>query len=196
MMRKIATLGAVVALGMSGAALAADGAGYTFVEAGYGYTELAGGLADGDAPKLAGSLELPASFVLDASWRQADYGNGLAKLKEMSAGVSYKWALGSSFDVFAGPSFERLEMGGDGESGFGLNLGTRGRVTDKLELSATLKYQDIKELPSTFLATIGTRYYFTPAFAAGLDVRKSDGLVFVSETSFIATVRYDFGKLF
>lgn len=196
-MRKIATLGALAALGMSGAALAADDVRHSFVEAGYGYGELAGGIVDGDGFKLGGSLELPANFIVDAGYRQFKYSDvGSEKFKELSAGVSYKWSLGSSFDVLAGPSFERLEIGSEGESGFGLNLGARGQLTDKLELSAGLKYQDIKTLPSTFLVTVGVRHYFTPAFAAGVDVRKSDGLIFASETAFIATLRYDFGKVF
>lgn len=196
-MRKIATLGALAALGMSGAALAADDVSHSFVEAGYGYGELAGGIVDGDGFKLGGSLELPANFIVDAGYRQFKYSDvGSEKFKELSAGVSYKWSLGSSFDVLAGPSFERLEIGSEGESGFGLNLGARGQLTDKLELSAGLKYQDIKTLPSTFLVTVGVRHYFTPAFAAGVDVRKSDGLIIASETAFIATLRYDFGKVF
>ncbi|HWL64312.1 MAG TPA: hypothetical protein VNQ32_16060 [Steroidobacteraceae bacterium] len=196
-MRKIATLGAVAALGMSGAALAADGVSHSFLEAGYGYGELAGGIVDGDGFKVAGSLELPSNFVVGAGYRQFKYTDvGSEKFKELSAGVNYKWTLGSSFDVLAGTSFERLEVGGDGESGFGLNVGTRGRLTDKLELSANLQYVDIKTIPSTFLVTVGLRHYFTPAFAAGVDVRKSEMLVMAGETSFIATLRYDFGKLF
>lgn len=196
-MRKIAMLGAVAALVMSGAALAADGVSHSFVEAGYGYSELAGGLADGDGFKVGGSLELPSNFILGASYRDVTYSDGTSlDITELTAGISYKWALTGSFDALAGASFERLEFNGSDESGFGLNVGTRGWLTDKVELAASLQYQDIKQLPSTFNVTLGVRRYLTPAFALGLDVRKSDALVMASETSFIATLRYDFGKLF
>jgi hypothetical protein len=196
-MRKTAILGTIAALGMSGAALAADDVSHSFIEAGYGYGELAGGLVDGDGFRVAGSLELPSNFILAASFREFTYDDvGSEEFSEISAGLGYKWALGSAFDVVAGASFERLELGGSGESGFGLNLGTRGRLTDKVELAANVQYQDIKTIPSTFLVTVGVRRYFTPAFAAGIDVRKSDLLVTAGETAFMATLRYDFGKVF
>lgn len=195
-MRKIATLGAVAALSMSGAVFAAEGVSHSYVEAGYGYGELAGGLIDGDGFKLGGSLELPANFILGASYRDITFkeGGDSLDMSELSAGISYKWALGESFDVLTGASFEQLEVEGLDESGFGLNIGTRGRLTDNVELAASLQYVDIKTIPSIFNVTIGVRRYFTPAFAVGLDVRKSELLA--SETSFIATLRYDFGKLF
>jgi hypothetical protein len=197
-MRKIATLGLVTALGMGGSALAAEGVSHSYVEAGYGYGELAGGLIDGDGFKVGGSLELPANVVIAASYRDFTFEESgtEADISELSAGLAYQWALGDSFDLLAGASFEQLEFEGESESGFGLNIGTRGRVTDNVELSAGVQYQDIKEVPSTFVVTLGVRRYFTPSFAMGVDVRKSDLLVLASETSFIATLRYDFGDLF
>lgn len=199
-MRKIATLGLISALGMGSTAIAAEGVSHTYVEAGYGYSELAGGTADGDGFKVAGSFELPANFVVAASYRDMSYSGGLGgDLSELSAGAAYKWALGSSFDLTTGVSFEQLDAGGGNDfTGFALNVGTRGRVTDTLELDAGIKYQDMEsdsDLPTSFSASLGLRKYFTPAFAAGIDVRQS-GLLGVSETSFIAMLRYDFGDLF
>lgn len=200
-MRKIATLGLVAALGMGSTAIAAEGVSHTFVEAGYGYSELGGGAAaDGDGFKLAGSLELPANFIVAASYRDFDYAGGIGgDISELTAGVAYKWSLGSTFDLTTGVSFEQLDLGaGSDFSGFSLNVGTRGRITDTLELDAGIKYQDMESdsgLPTSFSASLGLRKYFTPAFAAGVEVRKSELLV-VGETSFIATLRYDFGDLF
>lgn len=182
---------------MGGTAIAAEGVSHTFVEAGYGYSELGGGTAaDGDGFKVAGSLELPANFIVAASYRDFDYGGSIS---ELTAGVAYKWSLGSAFDLTTGVSFEQLDFGaGSDFSGFSLNVGTRGRITDTLELDAGIKYQDMESdsgLPTSFSASLGLRKYFTPAFAAGVEVRKSELLV-VGETSFIATLRYDFGDLF
>jgi hypothetical protein len=197
-MRKIATLGLIAAIGMGSSAIAAEGVSHSFVEAGYGYGELAGGAVDGDGFRVGGSLELPANFVAAASYRDFTFeeGGSEADISELSAGLGYKWALGDTFDLIAGASFEQLEFNGESESGFGLNVGTRGRLNENWELAAALQYQDISEVPSTFNVNLGVRRYFTPAFAVGVDVRKSDLLVLASETSFIATLRYDFGDLF
>jgi hypothetical protein len=195
-MRKIATLGLVTALGMGGTALAAENVSHSYVEAGYGYSELAGGIVDGDGFKVGGSFELPANFVVAASYRDFSY-DGVGDLSELSAGVSYKWALGTSFDLLTGASFEQLDDGSDDYTGFALSVGTRGRITETLELDAGLKYQDMEAdsgLPTAFSASLGLRKYFTPAFAAGVEVRKAE-LLIAGETSFIATLRYDFGDL-
>ena len=192
-MRKFATLGAVVAFGISGAAFAAEPS-HSFVEAGYGYSELAGGVADGDGFNVDVSYELPANFILSAGYRDFSF-DGFGDLKELNAGVGYKFTLSESFDLVTGVAFEQIDDGSDKYSGFSLNLGTRGRITDTVELSAGLKYQDMESdlgLPTTFSATMGIRKYFNEAFAAGLEVGKS-GLLAFDETSFTATLRYDFG---
>ena len=198
-MRKFAALGLVTALGMGGAAVAAEGVSHTYVEAGYGYSEFGGGaVTDSDGYKLGASLELPANFILSASYRDFSYGTFAGDLSELSAGAAYKWALGSSFDLTTGASFEQLDADTTDFSGFALNVGARGRVTDTVELEAGLRYHDWESdsgLPTSFSAVLGVRKYFTRAFAGGVEVRKSELLV-IGETSFIATLRYDFGMLF
>lgn len=190
-MQKFARLAVISAIAMGSTALAAEEVSHTWVEAGYGYTELAGGAADGDGFALGGSIELPSNFVLAAGYQDFDIDNE-AHLKDITAGVGYKFALTDSFDIVAGASFERVELEDEGESGFGLSLAARTRVTEKLELSAGLKYLDIKQLPTTFSASLGGRYYFTPAVAGGVEVRKGDALGLAGETRFVATLRYDF----
>lgn len=195
-MKKIATLGAVMALAMSGAALAADDVSYSFVEAGYGYSEIGGGMVlDGDGFNLAASIELPANFVVAASYRDYDYGPG--NLSELSAGIGYKWALGSSFNLLTAASYENQDYGsGDEFSGFGIAVAVRGMVTDTVEIGASVKYNDLESpMPTFFSTSIGVRKYFNPSFAGGIEVRKSDFQI-AGETSIIATLRYDFGKLF
>lgn len=196
-MRKAVTLGAVAALSMSSAAFAAEGTSYTFVEGGYGYSELVGGEADGNGYRAAASLELPANFIVAGSYRDMSYGNPADfDMSELSAGLGYKCALGDAFDIISSVTYEKLDFDGSSESGFGLGLATRGRITDNVELSAGLQYVDIKQVPSTFAITAGVRRYFSnPALSVSLDARKAE-FAFIPETSFIVSVRYDFGKLF
>jgi hypothetical protein len=197
-MRRTVTLGAIAALGMSGAALA-DGVSHSYVEAGYGYGELAGGIVTGDGFRLAGSLELPKNFVVAATYRDftfSDSGDHLG-VSELSAGLGYKCMLGAAFDLVTGASFEKVKVESQSESGFGLSLATTGRISEKVELSAGLQYVDLGgDINSTYNLSVGVRRYFTPAFAVGLDVRKAEPLVLAGETTFTASVRYDFGKLF
>jgi hypothetical protein len=192
-MRKVTILGAIAAMGMGSAAMAVD-TSHTFIEGGYGYSELAGGAAaDGDGFNVAGSFELPANFVVSASYRDFDYGSGTGlELSELSAGIAYKCSLGS-FDLLSGASFEQLDAFNDKVSGFGLNLDLRGMLTDNVELAAGVSYVDIEEIPTTFTASIGVRRYFTPNFAAGVDIRKSDFLA-IGETTINAVLRYSFGQ--
>jgi hypothetical protein len=195
-MRKFATLGAVVALGISGAAMAAESPSHSFVEAGYGYSEVGGGAAlDGDGFNVGASFELPANFIVAASYRDYDYGAG--NVSELSGGLGYKWALSDSFDFVTAASYEQVDVDGSGEfTGFGVSVGVRGLLTDTVEMTANLKYNDLEApLPTYFSASLGMRKYFNPSFAAGVEVRKGE-LLIAGETSLVATLRYDFGSMF
>ncbi|MFO7324358.1 MAG: hypothetical protein DIU62_001455 [Pseudomonadota bacterium] len=194
-MRKTASLGAVAALALPVAALAADGISHTFVEAGYVRSEIKSYSSfDSNGFRLAGSYELPANVVIDAAFEQVRYGD-LEKWKEYEAGLKYKVPLAGNADLLAGASWQGLDADGTNLNGFGLGVGARALLTDKLLVSAQLEYIDYdKGYPSTFVASVGGRWYFTPAFSAGIDVRKTDKLIEASETRLGALFRYDFGS--
>jgi hypothetical protein len=212
-MQKIATLGAIAALGMSGAALAAEGPSYSYVEAGYGITDLQspGAIANGDANGfvVGASLDLPANLIAFASYGDRGYdidGSGEIDQTDISIGLGYKWSISDSFDVITGASFERLKLDGGGdsvkESGFGLRLGMRSFVTEKFELNTLVRYTDMQlddlggASISGFAISTGGRYYFTPNFAGGLDVTSDKIYAGISQIGFLASLRYDFGKQF
>lgn len=206
-MQKIATLGAIAALGMGGAAFAAEGPSYSYVEAGYGITDVQvpGASAGSNGFVVAGSLELPNNFFVKASFNDRSYDDDLGfDETELSAGAGYKWSLSDSVDMFAAASFESLKLDPDGgssadDTGFGLSIGVRTRATEKLELNSFVKYTDI-ELEGTsvsgFEVGAGGRYYFTPNFAGGVDVVADKVFIGFSQVGFMATLRYDFGKVF
>ena len=112
-MHKTISLGAIVAVSISGAAFGAENVSHSFVEAGYGYSEFVGGAAgDGDGFKVGASFDLPANIIVAVNYRDFSYDGFLdGGLSELSAGVGYKWALGSSFDLVTGASFEQLREG-------------------------------------------------------------------------------------
>ena len=191
-MQNFVKLGVIASLGIGSTALAAEGVSHTFVEAGYGYSEVMAGAADGDGYALAASYELPSNFIVRASYQDFSYSNGADDLTDLSAGLGYKFALGSAFDVVGGASFERLESGGFDTDGFGLGVVATGRLTDQFELSAGLKYRDLADVPSYFETTLAGRYYVKPQFSVGLDVSK--GELGFALTTFVAKLRYDFGQ--
>lgn len=209
-MRKIAMLGAVLSMGMCGVAFAAEGPSYTYVEAGYGITDLQvpGANAGADGFVVAGSLELPNNFFVTASYGDRGYDEDAGGIDQtdLSAGVGYKWAVSDSVDFFAGASFESLKLKPDvgssvDDTGFGVNVGVRSLVTEKLELNTTLEYTSVKLSDagvkiSGFGLSAGGRYYFTPSFAGGLDFVSDKFYAGISQATFIASLRYSFGGLF
>jgi hypothetical protein len=119
------------------------------------------------------------------------------KAKLLSAGVGFHWPLAESLDFVSGVSFERVKLTlvdsgstvvSTSDNGYGVSAGLRGRVGGSLELTGTLKYIDIGG--SEMVCSMGGRYYFTDAFAAGIDYAKYDD----SKLSIWGiSVRYDFG---
>ncbi len=191
-MRKSVALGVVAALGLSGQAFAAEGLSYNFVEVGYVDTELDLGpaTADGDGFQLAGSAELGSNFNVFLNYGDADLEGVSLSLLDLGAG--YHWSLNEALDLVGGLSYERFKVEGAGaESGFGLSVGLRGRVGDALELNGGFKYVDFGDGADDTVFSVGARYYFTEAFAAGIDYRTFDDL---NLSTLGLTLRYDFGS--
>lgn len=189
-MKNVVKLGVVAALTVGAPVMAADAPSRSYLEAGVGYAEVPGVGQDAAVWNVAGSLELPKNVLVAADYRQADYDG--AKIKTLAAGLGYQFHLTPSVDLVPAASFEQLKFPGNTADGFGLSLGSAARISEKVELSAAVKYVDLEQLPSFFSVKVGARYHFNPQFAAGLDVQKSD-LLMASETQAIATLRYDFG---
>lgn len=213
-MRKQIALGTVMAVGLAGPALAAEGFSYNNVEAGYFQGEIEGVLdggegfsSDGGGFTLSGSAELGEMFHAFASFSSLSLKDfevdgvgvdvdGKVKVEPLTLGVGLHWPLSPSLDLVSGVSFERMKLTlsepgfsvSDSESGYGISAGLRGRVGENLELTGNVKYLDIGGSEMVFGA--GARYYFTPAFAAGLDFTKYDD---TDLTLFGLSVRYDFG---
>jgi len=180
-MRKFVAIVTFAALGLGAQAASAQGFSYNLIEGslisgddydGFGvsgsmsFTPEIFGLASIDAIELAGSS-------LDASL--------------LSAGAGYRIAINELLDVFATGALKRFKVdGADDEMGFGIGVGVRGRLVERLELSGGLEYVDVYDSDTTL--KVGGRWYFTNNFAAGLDFSDDDA---GSALRFVA--RYDFG---
>ena len=197
-MRKSVATGSIIALALAaGPVMAADGFSYNLIEGSYVDTELDdnGPSLKGDGAAVAGSVELTPSLFGFASVNDLNYDAGISS-NAYSLGMGAHFGLTPQLDLISGVSFERLRVkisgvGSASEEGYGLSLGLRGRVAERLELTAAVKYVDLGHGIDDTTLSAGGRYYFTPAFAAGIDVSdNSDG------TTWGIALRYDFGKRF
>jgi opacity protein-like surface antigen len=190
-MRKQFALGAVLALGMGGQVLAAEGISYNIVEAGYARSEVFN-IAKGDTFTLNGSAEFGELLYGFAGLATSDY-SGL-DWEQLNAGIGVHWALSPNMDLSTGLSWERAKLklsgvGSASDSGYGLGVGLRGRVGESVELSAAIKYIDLGGGADDTTFSVGGRYYFTDTFAVGVDLSDNKDV-----TSYGITFRFDFGS--
>jgi hypothetical protein len=178
-MRKSVALGTIAALGLAGPVMAAEGFSYNLIEGSYIDAE------DGvDGLGVAGSVEFTSNVFGFGSYSSLDAGP--FDVSQFTLGAGMNFPLAPNLDLVGGLSFERVEVDGFGsDTGFGANIGVRGRVLEKLELTAGLKYVDFGNGADDTALQAGGRWYFTNAFAAGVDV---------GEDSYALTLRYDFGN--
>jgi hypothetical protein len=189
-MRKQFALGALLALGSAGSALAAEGFSYSNIEVSYASLNLKNTSQDADGFGLAASYGIGENFSVFADYDDLDVDGAGGSLKHLDLGVGFHWALGSNLDLTSGLSYESLDAGPNA-SGLGVAVGLRGRVGESLELTGGAKYYDLnKGWSSQTTFTVGARWYFTPAFAVGADYSDQDDL----GSSLRFAVRYDFGQ--
>lgn len=181
-MRKIAAIGAFAAALAFGAQQAAA--------TDFSYNLLEGAFVSGDGYDglgIAGALEFTPEFFGHAGIDLLESDGG-ADFSVLNLGGGYSHAVNNNLDIVATASLVRLKVdGGGSDTGFGLGVGVRGRVLSQLELHAGLEYVDLDD--SDTILKAGGRWYFTPNFAAGLDLHDGDG-----DATLRFAVRYDFGN--
>jgi hypothetical protein len=204
-MRKQVALGILMAVGVSGPALAAEDYSYSFVEAGYLSNEIEAFSLEGEGIAFNGSIEFGQHMFVFANLARSSFGDvdpdeqSFLKTRAYSLGLGHAMRLGQSVDLVAGASYERLIVDLDdgvaftddtqSERGVGLSVGVRGRVAESLELTGNVKYTHFRKHLNDYTLSVGGRYYFTPVFAAGIDVSDND-----DGTAFVVGLRYDFGR--
>lgn len=192
-MRKHLILTTLAALAASAPA-AADVLGNSFIEAGYVSNEIDFFGVDGSGFALNGSFEFNQRVFGFASIVDADYDQGSQiSTTAVAVGVGFAWPLSSTLNLESSVSYENLDFkrvgfGSGSEEGIGLSVGLASAVGESLELSAGLKYTDFGHDLNDFTFSAGARYYFTPTFAAGIDVSDND-----DGTAWSILLRYDFG---
>ena len=192
-MRKYVAIGSLMALGAAGPAVA-EGFSYSFLEAGYVSNEIKDFGIDGSGFALNGSMEFGGGSFGFAGVTDVDYDQDSGvSTTALNVGLGFALPLGS-LDLVSGLAYERLKLHVDGEgsateTGYSLNTGLRGSVGESVELTGGVKYTDYGHGLDDFTLGVGGRYFFTPAFAAGIDVTDND-----DGTAWLVSLRYDFGR--
>jgi hypothetical protein len=189
-----ATLGAAAAL-LAGPALA-DGFSYNNIEARFISTEIEdvepGVNLDGDGFEINGSVEFGSTIHGFAALSSTEYEDAV-DVGALSVGLGFNHSLAPALDLVSGVSYERLkvEVGSERqiEEGVGVHAGLRGRVGDRVELTAGLKYSHFGDDLHDTTIQFGGRYYFSRNFALGLDYSEND-----DGDTWALAFRYDFGN--
>lgn len=173
-------LGVMLALSVSPAF--AGGLSYNFVELGYQNAELDGDFAgisvDGDGYGISGSFEVGESWFIVASYGTLDFDFGV-DLDQLSIGGGFYMDVSDRADFYATLSYIQAEVSASGfgsadEDGYGVTVGMRGMVTDKVELNGSLSYSDLGDGADGTAFGAGALYSFTDTFALGVGLETDD----------------------
>lgn len=186
-------MAAMATLAVSGTA-AAEGISYNFAEAGYVSNEIDSFGLDGSGFAINGSFAIGNQAFAFAGVTDANYDqNSDVNSTAVSVGLGVRLPLGETMDLTSAVSYEnlRLRFSGIGigdEDGIGVQVGLRSRLGANFELTSSVKYTDFGSGINDYTIGVGGRYYFTPVFAAGIDVSDND-----DGTAWNIMLRYDFG---
>ena len=143
---------------------------------------------DIDGDKLTGFAVSGSKLLGEDFFVVGSYGNASDDIEgiefdfnTLSVGLGYRYAISQNTDFFGVVSYEDVEVEvsyqGNSESvsdnGYGLRVGIRSMLSEKVELSGSLQYVDIADETETAFG-ISALYNFTEQFSAGVSYSKVD----------------------
>ena len=167
--RRIVALGGLLAL--APLAAQAEDISYSYVDVGYVAVNFDDFSEDADGFLLRGSMEIAEQFFLFANY--ADVGVSGADEQDYAVGLGYAWPASEVMSVYGKLAYVRAEFDGFGfsfdDDGYSLAAGVRGRVAEQFELEGSITYADFGDLGDGTEVGLAARWYFTEAFALGLE---------------------------
>lgn len=147
---------------------------------------------DVDGDKLTGFAVSGSKLLGEDFFIVGSYGNASDDIEiynssvevdfnTLSVGLGYRHSISNSTDVFGVVSYEDMEVEtsyqgnseSESENGYGLTIGVRSMLSEKIELSGSLKYVDIADETETAFG-VSALYNFTEQFSAGVGYSKAD----------------------
>jgi len=165
---------------LAGPVMAAD-ISYNYVQLDYGFITLEdvvpGVDIDGDGPGISGSFEVGENWFIGVGYRTIGFDFDV-DFDQLNVGFGYHTAISANTDFFGTLSYLSVDASGAGgsasESGYGINVGVRAMVTDKLELDGVLGYSDLGDGADGTTIGAAAIYNFTEAFSLGVNVEVED----------------------
>ena len=142
---------------------------YNYIEGTYESYDLDG--IDGQAGRLFGSYELNQNLNIIGEYATGNLDNptGGADLdfEESAIGLEYHTSIAPKTDVTANLKYIKQDIDSVGdEDGYGIGVGLRHWLTDKVEVDANIDYSDIDDNDDTKLK-VGARYYLNDGLSVG-----------------------------
>lgn len=163
---------------------------YSYLDLAYVETDIDGFSSNADGFALRGSFELTDSVFMFAGYTDQSIRN--IDFETYNVGFGYAWSFAPTMDLYGKLSYVKAEVDGRGfsadDDGYGIDVGIRSFVTDKLELEGVISYVDLSDAGDDTSFGIGARWYFTPRFAVGAEAVLSD-----DANSYGIGVRWNFG---
>lgn len=185
-MRKFVALGALAAMAIGASATAAAQSA-----SGFSYNLLEGSIISGDDYDgfgINGSFSISPEFHVLGGVDLVELDNGGPDVSILNAGLGYNRAINNVLDLVATGGLKRYKVdGGGSDTGFGLGVGVRWKLLPQLEVNGGLEYVDVND--SDTVLKLGARWYFSPQFAAGVDLNDDD-----AGSALRFALRYDFGR--
>ncbi|MBT3206379.1 MAG: outer membrane beta-barrel protein [Gammaproteobacteria bacterium] len=140
----------------------ADNFDYNYIEGAYQDIDLNG--QDSDAFGLSGSYDINTHFNIMADFSSGDISafsdEGDSGFDEITIGMGYHTAINSATDLTANIKLldQSNDLSGD-DTGYGLGIGVRHMLSDKIEVGSNIDFMDIYDTEDTVIK-VNSRYYF------------------------------------
>jgi hypothetical protein len=136
---------------------------------------------------ISGSKLLGEDFFVVGSYGNASddieiYNSSVeVNFNTLSVGLGYRYSISKTTDFFGVVSYEDMEVEAsypgnsesESENGYGLKVGVRSMLSEKVELAGSLQYVDIADETETAFG-VSALYNFTDQFSAGVGYSKAD----------------------
>jgi long-subunit fatty acid transport protein len=167
--RRIIALAGILAL--APLAAQAEDISYSYVDVGYVAVNFDDFNEDADGFLLRGSIEIAEQFFLFANY--ADISVSDADEQDYAVGLGYAWPASDTMSVYGKLAYVRAEADfgpfSFDDDGYSVAAGVRGRVAEQFELEGSITYADFGDLGDGTEVGLGARWYFTEAFALGVE---------------------------
>ncbi len=140
-----------------------------------------------DDDKLTGFAVSGSKLLGEDFFVVGSYGNASDDIEgiefdfnTLSVGLGYRYSISQSADLFGVVSYEDMEIevsyqgnsASISDNGYGLRVGVRSMLSEKVELSASLQYVDIADETETDFR-VSALYSFTEQFSVGVGYSKA-----------------------